>query len=180
MGKINSSLLREREEGGRKVSSREEERELGLCLRVEDLLHLTGLGLGLMWMVKPKTTTPNYFLESQQESVAVTWLLVHTLVDFLVSCILLIAYSLLLKKCNLSPKISLIGYEPCLMKQMSLVRIFPFPSLMWTVKKKKKMQSTFHWYLKYYTNVIFQQEIIISLFNVSGHFDKMNFIDKII
>jgi hypothetical protein len=136
--KSTALLLREREEGGRKVSSKEEERELGLCLRVEDLLHLTGLGLGLMWMVEPKTTTPDYFLESQQESVAVTWLLVHTLVDFLVSCILLIAYSLLLKKCNLSPRISLIGYGPCLMKQMSLVRIFPFPSLMWTVKKKKK------------------------------------------
>jgi hypothetical protein len=56
---------------------------------------------------------------------------------------------------------------------------FPFPYVD-CQKKKKKMQSTFHWYLKYYTNVIFQQEIIISLFNVSGHFDQMNFIDKII
>jgi hypothetical protein len=63
MGKINSPLLREKEEGRRKVSSKEEERELGLCLRVEDLPHRAGPAPGLMWMVEPRTTTPNYFLE---------------------------------------------------------------------------------------------------------------------
>ena len=62
-GKVNNLLLREKDEGGRKVSSKEEERESGLCLRVEDLLHLAGLGLGLMWMVEHRSTSPDSLLE---------------------------------------------------------------------------------------------------------------------
>lgn len=58
MGKTNSLLLREKEEGRRKLSSKEEERELGLCLRVEDL---AGLELGLMWMVEPRNTAQIHF-----------------------------------------------------------------------------------------------------------------------